>query len=91
LIVFDEVVATDGAVTERRKQALHDLTDRAGFDHRQIAFVTAYADRDSPGYRKTASALAWGSFAWFYAEPDNILIMREGIEPAVRLSDLKGV
>ncbi len=51
LIVFVEVVATDGAMHERRMAAIHALTDAAGFDRRQIAFLTAYLDRQSPGFR----------------------------------------
>jgi hypothetical protein len=43
-----------------------------------VAFVTAYLDRDSPGFKKTVSALAWGSFAWFASEPDQIVILRDG-------------
>lgn len=78
LLVFIEVVATDGAVTERRQAAIHALTDAAGFDRRQVAFVTAYRDRESSGFRKTVSGLAWGSFAWFVSEPDHIIFLRDG-------------
>ncbi|RYD74229.1 MAG: restriction endonuclease, partial [Verrucomicrobiaceae bacterium] len=65
LIVFVEVVATDGAITSRRQDALFLLTDKGGFKRSQVAFVTAYADRESPGFKKTVTGLAWGSFAWF--------------------------
>jgi hypothetical protein len=81
LIVFVEVVATDGAVGERRKEAIYALTDAAGFDRGQIAFVTAYRDRQSSGFRKTAAQLAWGSFAWFASEPEHLLIMRAAEAP----------
>ena len=73
LLVFVEVVATDGAVTARRKEAMLELTDAAGFPRGQVAFLTAYRDRDSVGFRKTVSALAWGSFAWFVSEPDCLI------------------
>lgn len=73
LIVFVEVVASDGAVTSRRKRAFHELTDSAGFDRRQIAAVTAYQDRQSAGFRKTIAALSWGSFVWFASEPSHII------------------
>lgn len=88
LIVFVEVVATDGAITPRRQEAIFDLTDAAGFDRRQIAFVTAYQDRASAGFKKTVAQLAWGSFAWFVSEPDHLVILRTGSETRVSLAQL---
>ena len=88
LIVFVEVVATDGAVTERRQGALYTLTDEAGFSRDQVAFLTAYQDRESAGFRKTVSGLAWGSFAWFVSESKNIVVLREGASSPARLADL---
>lgn len=78
LIVFIEVVATDGAITARRQEALFELTDKGGFKRSQVAFVTAYADRESAGFKKTVTGLAWGSFAWFMSEPDKIFMLRDG-------------
>lgn len=78
LLVFIEVVATDGAVTGRRQEALYALTDAAGFSRSQVAFVTAYRDRESAGFRKTVSGLAWDSFAWFVSEPQHIVFLRNG-------------
>ncbi|MDF9616884.1 BsuBI/PstI family type II restriction endonuclease [Pseudomonas entomophila] len=86
LIVFIEVVATDGAITARRQKALFDLTDKGGFKRSQVAFVTAYADRESAGYKKTITGLAWGSFAWFMSEPDKILMLRDGVSPLSSLN-----
>lgn len=88
LLVFVEVVATDGAVTARRREALFAITDAAGFSRSQVAFVTAYEDRESAGFRKTVSALAWGSFAWLRSEPSQIIIMRSGAASEVKLSEL---
>jgi hypothetical protein len=90
LIVFVEVVATDGAMTPRRQEALHALTDVAGFSRSQVAFLTAYHDRQSPGFRKTVAELAWGSFAWFASEPENIVVLRDGGESGGRLGTLLG-
>jgi hypothetical protein len=90
LLVFVEVVATDGAITARRKDVLLALTNAAGFRRSQVAFVTAYLDRDSPGFKKTVSALAWGSFAWFASEPDQIVILRDGTSSPARLTALLG-
>lgn len=91
LLVFIEVVATDGAVTERRQEALYALTDAAGFKRKQVAFVTAYRDRESAGFRKTVSGLAWDSFAWFVSEPEHIVFLRDGGESPATLASLVDV
>lgn len=88
LLVFVEVVATDGAITDRRQEAIYQLTDAADFPREQVAFLTAFEDRESAGFRKTMSQLAWGSFAWFRSEPDQIIIMRDGAASQAALSDL---
>jgi hypothetical protein len=88
LIVFVEIVATDGAITTLRKKAIHDLTDAAGFDRKQIAFLTAYRDRESAGFKKTAGQLGWGTCAWFMSEPDQIVILRDGEKHKSLLSEL---
>lgn len=79
LIVFVEVVATDGAITPRRQEALYAITDKGGFKRSQVAFVTAYSDREAAGFKKTITGLAWGSFAWFMSEPENLVILQNGI------------
>nr|WP_306456497.1 BsuBI/PstI family type II restriction endonuclease [Pseudomonas sp. LJDD11] len=86
LIVFVEVVATDGAITARRQDALFELTDKGGFKRSQVAFVTAYADRESAGFKKTVTGLAWGSFAWFMSEPEKIFMLRDGVGQLAGLS-----
>jgi hypothetical protein len=88
LIVFVEVVATDGAISLRRQEAIYAITDAAGFKRSQIAFVTAYQDRESTGFRKTIAGLAWNSFAWFVSEPHSIVIFRDGGVSPARLADL---
>lgn len=74
-LLFVEVVATDGAITERRRNALLELTRVAGFADEQVAFLTAFQDRDGAGFRKTVSQLAWGSCAWFMSEPTQLIAM----------------
>lgn len=88
LIVFIEVVATDGAITQRRQEALFELTDKGGFRRSSVAFVTAYADRQSPGFKKTVSGLAWGSFAWFLSEPDKLFMLNDGITQLSGLNEV---
>jgi len=73
LLIFVEVVATDGAITDRRQEAIYEITDRAGFDRSKIVFVTAYQDRQSSGFKKTIAGLAWNSFAWFVSEPEKLV------------------
>jgi hypothetical protein len=50
----------------------------------------AYMDRDSPGFKKTVSALAWRSFAWFASERDRIVILKDGTSSPARLAALMG-
>ncbi len=88
LIVFAEVVATDGAITARRQEAIYASTDAAGFDRGHVTFLTAYQDRESAGFKKTLTQLAWNSFAWFVSEPDQIVIMRDGGGTGAKLSNL---
>lgn len=88
LIVFIEVVATDGAITARRQEALFGLTDKGGFKRSQVAFVTAYSDRESAGFKKTITGLAWGSFAWFMSEPDKVFMLRNGSSQLSKLNQM---
>ncbi len=74
LLVFVEVVHTDGPVNEARKAALLQISEGAGFPSEHVAFVTAYLDRAGQPFRKTVSSLAWGSYAWFASEPDNLIV-----------------
>ena len=71
--VFVEVVATDGAITPARKEALTRLAKEAGFSSDNLYFVTAYLDRSDSAFKKTIASLAWGTFAWFATEPANLI------------------
>jgi hypothetical protein len=77
LLVFIEVVATDGPINTRRKEALELLVKKAGFPLQHVAFVTAYLDRSSAPFKKTVDSLAWGSYAWFMAEPDGLFTISD--------------
>lgn len=74
LLIFVEVVHTDGPVNDARQTALLQIAQAAGFPPEHVAFVTAYLDRASPTFRKTVSTLAWGSYAWFASEPENLIV-----------------
>ena len=93
LLVFVEVVATDGPVTEARRNDLLAITIDAGFMEEQVAFVTAYLDRNEAAFRRSVSELAWQSFAWFVSEPEHVVLWQAGREVggSVRLSDLLGI
>jgi len=89
LLVFVEVVASDGPMTSQRMQALAEVAQQAGFSASNVAFVTAYLDRSSPAFRKTVNALAWGTFVWFAGEPEHLLQLREGrTDRVTRLNEL---
>ena len=79
LIVFVEVVASDGPVTEQRQRALLDLLARSPRSYRpdDAAFITAYLDRAAEPARRTLPTLAWGSFAWFVSEPGRLLQLHD--------------
>ncbi len=39
------------------------------------------ARQDSPSpHRRLSSVLAWGTFAWFASEPDNIVIFKDRLD-----------
>ena len=73
LLVFVEVVATDGPINERRRAALAALADSAGFPVEHIAYGTAFLDRSHAPFKKAVDGLAWGSYAWFASEPDRLV------------------
>jgi hypothetical protein len=75
LLVFVEVVHTDGPVNDARKAALLKIAHGAGFAAEHVAFVTAFLDRASSTFRKSVGSLAWGSYAWFASEPANLLVL----------------
>jgi hypothetical protein len=72
LLVFVEVVSTDGPVTEDRRRELLALATKSGLEEGHVAFLTAFMDRDEPAFRKAHASLAWNSFVWFASEPDGI-------------------
>ena len=89
LIVFVEVVATAGSISESRRDALMMVATDAGFAEGQLAFVTAYEDRSHSAFKSSVGELAWRSFAWFMSEPDHIMILRQGTDSTrLKLSDL---
>lgn len=78
LVVFVEVVASDGPITETRKKALTAIAVEAGFEVSTLAFLTAYKDRGNAPFKKGVSELAWGSYAWCMSEPEHLIELRDG-------------
>lgn len=78
LVVFSEVVASDGPIDRERKSVLTSLALEAGFDEHHLAFLTAFLDRSSAPFKKSISDLAWGSYAWFVSEPEHLIDLRNG-------------
>lgn len=88
LIVFVEVVATDGPIDELRKQALSKIVAKGGFDAKHVAFLTAFRDRAAAAFRKASAELAWGSFVWFASEPAQVIVLRDGKPKSRKLFEL---
>lgn len=88
LLVFIEVVASDGAVTQARQAAMLEIAASGGFGLDRVAFVTAYLDRSQPAFKKTFQELAWRSFAWLVAEPEHIIVMHDGAASPLPLGRL---
>ena len=78
LLVFVEIVATDGPVSETRLAALLEVATDAGFSEAQVAFVTAYSDRDDAAFKRSVGRVAWRSFVWFMSEPEHIMALHRG-------------
>ncbi len=85
LIVFVEAVATAGEITEARRTGFLELITAAGFKASQVAFVTAFEDRNSGAFKRAIPNLAWGSFAWCLSEPDHLIALDGTIPGGIRL------
>ena len=79
LVVFAEVVATDGPINRERKVTLTRLALDAGFSESNLAFLTAFKDRSAPSFRKAIPELAWGSYAWFASEPEHLIDLMDSV------------
>lgn len=78
LIIFIEVVASDGPINDTKKEGLMDLIKKSTrLKESQAVFVTAYIDREDKAFKKTFANLAWQSFAWCMSEPDKIIGLHE--------------
>jgi hypothetical protein len=89
LLVFLEVVASDGPISDSRKRALQSMAQYARMPADRVAYVTVYADRDHSTLRKTFGSLAWNTLVWLASEPDQLIVLHERPQSTqTRLFDL---
>jgi len=83
--LFWEIVATDGPVTDARKQALLGIVKGSNIPENTVEFLTAFEDRSAAPFRKTFSQLAVDSLVWFRTEPDLLVVLstanRKALDP----------
>src|SRR5574337_1152771 len=75
-IVFCEVVATDGAMTSARKDALLRIVASSDVPPAAVHFLTAFEDRSGAAFRRNFSLLAPDTGIWFRSEPDLLVEIR---------------
>lgn len=76
VLVFVEVVHSDGPITELRRSALLRIAKDAGVPVENVKVVTAFEDREASAFRKRVSEIAHGSLVWFRSEPELLLELR---------------
>jgi hypothetical protein len=79
LVVFVEVVFSDGSVDEGRRAQLWNLlaSSPRNYAPEDAAFVSVYTDRAARAASRAIRELAWGSFAWFVLEPEHLVQFRD--------------
>ncbi len=77
-LVFVEIVATDGPVTEQRKADLLAAAGAAGFKGSQVIFVSVFEERNAAPLKKRLTAIAVDSYIWCVNEPDLLLVLDMG-------------
>jgi BsuBI/PstI restriction endonuclease domain/BsuBI/PstI restriction endonuclease HTH domain len=75
LVVFVEVVFSDGSVDEERRAQLWKLLASSPRNYlpQDAAFVSVYTDRGARAASRAVRELAWRSFAWFVSEPEHLV------------------
>ncbi len=77
LLVFVEIVYSDGPITEARKEELLKMTDAAGYEREHVAFISAFERRDSQPLKRRLSGIAVDTLVWCMAEPDLLIWLGE--------------
>lgn len=73
LIIFIEIVHTDGPITEARKAEIISLAEKSGYSHRDLAFISAFKERNAAALKKRLSGIATDTLIWCVAEPDVLI------------------
>lgn len=77
LLVFVEVVFSDGPITEARKAQILKLAVGAGYDPQHVAFISAFEQRNAAPLKKRFSGIAVDTLIWCMAEPDILIWLGE--------------
>ena len=85
--MFVEVVATAGAVSASRREALLQIATDANFDEGDVTFVSAFEDRDRSAFPSVRWRTGMGVICVVCVGPDNIMRMHGG--DAVSLTPLQ--
>lgn len=72
---FCEIVHSDGAITEKRKEAFISVAAKSKVTAEHLRFLTAFEDRGAAAFRKNFSRLAVDSLIWFRTEPDLLVVL----------------
>ncbi|WP_430395540.1 BsuBI/PstI family type II restriction endonuclease [Ferrovibrio sp.] len=70
-----EVVATEGPVSEARRQALLSIARASKVPEECFLFLTAFEERSAAPFKKFFSELALGSYVWFRTEPKLLVVL----------------
>jgi len=76
ILMYVEVVHSDGVVHVSRAKALLKIAEEAGIPPENVMLVTAFEDRNSKAFKKRVSELAPGSLVWFRSEPSLLMELR---------------
>lgn len=77
-IIMCEVVATDGAVTTMRRDALLTIARSSKIPEECFEFLSAFEDRSAAPFKKNFSQLALGTYVWFRTEPNLLVVLKTG-------------
>lgn len=77
IIIFIEIVHTDGPITEARKAEIISLAKKSGYTSRDLAFISAFKERNAAALKKRLSGIATDTLIWCVAEPDVLIWLGE--------------
>lgn len=87
LLIFVEIVYTDGPITEQRKTDLLNMAESAGYARKSVAFISAFEHRNAAALKKRFSGIAADSLIWCMAEPNLLIWLGESQELPFKSSE----